>query len=915
MMKKRLLLTAVTLLCWLFLAGAACAEDWRDTATPLTVDTPAEAVIDAEGGYAYFSFTPTETGNYIWVSTAEGLDTYGYVYDADGSQLHSNDDGGEEHNFSMTITLQAGQTYYFGAHFYSTSLTGSFPVRLNSYHGLTSVYADNSNVSVKPNTSATLEVIAETTDGAITYQWYDENGTLLSGETSSTLITGALSYYTQYSCQVSDIYGHQSEVTIYVDIDNGLKAKCLGTQYFDILPQASATLAVSASCDHGALHYQWYQDYDSTLEGEISDTFNTGALTEGSSYRCVVSDDYGNTKDVFFHVYIDNQLTTDPRFQQSVFVPYNTTTTLSLEASCAVGGLTYEWLMEGEVIEGATSSSLITEPIPYRTEYRCKVYDDFGAFVEVVFDVHVENGFKAMARETEIQAQLGGTALLEIDATCNQGELNYDWHIYNTDCPTVIDGPRLELSDAWGTTDITCDVYDDFGNDAHIEFVVMVDKEYHYVAKASVNGAPAVEMIDDMISVAPGDQVVLTIEATSVYDIFLYDWTNVPDEALENNATLTLPAVDRTMHLSCEIEDGSGGIHYVYPTVIIDNQLTAAAIGSTCIEAVAGQPVTMAVEASAASGDIEYEWFLSSVEEYDDYAGDAPSITVTPERDMEHWVCVVSDAYNNYVSIEFTIVLKQPPVLTLNDTLHTEITFDEYYYYSFTPQQTGTYSLIAVGDGDASVSLWAVSGEQLPGKTYYDGYNFTFTATLTAGVKYIYQVHIRDGSDFDFTVVKGTKGAHAGDLTLRKGQTVRMPGAALASDDSAVASVSGMSLTAVNNGETLITVTGDGGQPATYTVRVVSGSTVTLPSGTKTVAAEAFSNDTALRFVTLSGQTTSVGAFAFSNSGIVQLVVPSSSTTIAFSAFYGAKPTILCREGSDAEAMARQRGLIYAYID
>lgn len=77
----------------------------------------------------YLKFTPSVSGKYTFTSNS-GDDTYGYLYDAAKNQLASNDDGGSGYNFSVTYDLVAGQTYYWGARFYSSSKSGSFDVIL-----------------------------------------------------------------------------------------------------------------------------------------------------------------------------------------------------------------------------------------------------------------------------------------------------------------------------------------------------------------------------------------------------------------------------------------------------------------------------------------------------------------------------------------------------------------------------------------------------------------------------------------------------------------------------------------------------------------------------------------------------------------------------------------------------------------
>jgi hypothetical protein len=85
-------------------------------------------VIDEAGEYVYFVFTATQNGNVTFKSAVSGsqYDTYGHLYNANGSQIASNNNGAGNSQFQITYNVVAGQTYYVGARMYSSSQTGTF---------------------------------------------------------------------------------------------------------------------------------------------------------------------------------------------------------------------------------------------------------------------------------------------------------------------------------------------------------------------------------------------------------------------------------------------------------------------------------------------------------------------------------------------------------------------------------------------------------------------------------------------------------------------------------------------------------------------------------------------------------------------------------------------------------------------
>ena len=81
--------------------------------------------------YHYLKFTAPVTGSYVFESfdRPSTSDPYGVLYNAAGSQLTYNDDGGTDlRNFKITYTLTAGQVYILGARQYSSGQSGQFRV-------------------------------------------------------------------------------------------------------------------------------------------------------------------------------------------------------------------------------------------------------------------------------------------------------------------------------------------------------------------------------------------------------------------------------------------------------------------------------------------------------------------------------------------------------------------------------------------------------------------------------------------------------------------------------------------------------------------------------------------------------------------------------------------------------------------
>jgi hypothetical protein len=95
-----------------------------DHALDIKLDTPTYGLIDVTNERVYFKFTVTEAGTYYFYSgDASSEDTYGYLYNADGTVIKEADNQfpgtGYGGHFGIEYELEAG-TYYFAAGYYYT---------------------------------------------------------------------------------------------------------------------------------------------------------------------------------------------------------------------------------------------------------------------------------------------------------------------------------------------------------------------------------------------------------------------------------------------------------------------------------------------------------------------------------------------------------------------------------------------------------------------------------------------------------------------------------------------------------------------------------------------------------------------------------------------------------------------------
>ena len=110
-------------------------EEWQarttfDGAIAIECGAIQKVVIDSEGEKVYFKFVPTETRSYTF-SSQGSLDTYGELYNSAKIQIESSDeDYSFEQNFSITYSLDAGETYYIATGLYDKEAIGTFTITI-----------------------------------------------------------------------------------------------------------------------------------------------------------------------------------------------------------------------------------------------------------------------------------------------------------------------------------------------------------------------------------------------------------------------------------------------------------------------------------------------------------------------------------------------------------------------------------------------------------------------------------------------------------------------------------------------------------------------------------------------------------------------------------------------------------------
>ncbi len=156
----------------------------------LSDEETVDVQIAEEGEKKWFSFTPSKTGYYRFLSTGT-FDTQASLYESlSGDAVAENDDASnDDQNFSISYVMEKDTTYYFQTSMCYEYITGSFQVRI-SY---VSRVVDQAEIKSYPRTTYYLGL-----DTELNFYGMNLNVVYANSTTKSTVDYGNVGYDSQY---------------------------------------------------------------------------------------------------------------------------------------------------------------------------------------------------------------------------------------------------------------------------------------------------------------------------------------------------------------------------------------------------------------------------------------------------------------------------------------------------------------------------------------------------------------------------------------------------------------------------------------------------------------------------------------------------------------------------------------------
>lgn len=538
------------------------------------------------------------------------------------------------------------------------------------------------------------------------------------------------------------------EVTIGEQLSTvSVQASYENKAYLKLVPEKTGQYTLRANSDGNDTVGRLYDaeqnelEYNDDRNDDNLDFEIIYALEQGKTYY-LEAGHYSSSTEVSFDV----EITYSPFaliYEKEVKVCPGERPVLTVQAFSEEGAqISYEWRDQmDETIEGAEGASYTAEAVEYGEEktYTCYVTDDRGNSGAAVFRVIGDSGLTVDAVGGMFRyVTYGESITLEVAASTgeNSGDLTYAW--YMGDDEDVIegaDGPSYTVESVKNNLTVTCVVRDDYVA-AMMPFTVSIQ-----------TGLTVQNDGEEKVTIKPGESRKLSVTASTgeVGGALQYQWSRNGEEI--SGAVSRELVVEKAGEYTCAVEDKYNR-ELVAIQVYVDNRFVISGIeGTTVVKWLnPGEKTTLRAIASAAKGELSYEWkkWDRETSEYK-IVGNTSVLNVSGAEEGQDYQCKISDAYGNERTVYYLINVGKTnsgpelkPGAEISATIEKEV---EIISYPFTPEKTGKYAFYSRGDIDTYAYLYDAWGNLLASEDDNDeGMNFRIDCSLAAGMTYYLEV-------------------------------------------------------------------------------------------------------------------------------------------------------------------------------
>ena len=566
--------------------------------------------------------------------------------------------------------------------------------------------------------------VAASGTAPLSYQW-QLGGANLAGATSATLTLNSVTTGQSggsYSCVVSNAAGTATSSAATLTVNPAVIAPTIMTQPVSQTVTAGANVTFSVAASGTApLSYQWRLG-GANITGATSATLSLTSVTtgqSGGSYTCVVSNSAGVATSSAANLTVNPApvaptITTQP-VSQTVTAGANVS---FIVAASGTAPLSYQWLLNGGNISGATSATLTLTSVTTGQSggsYSCVVSNVAGSATSSAATLTVNPAIIAPTITTPPANQsvtAGANASFTVVAS-GTAPLTYQWRLNGgniageTGATLTLTGVTIGQSGG----SYSCVVSNVAGSATSSAATLTV-------TAAAV--APTITTAPVSQTVTAGTNVTFSVVASGTAPLS-YQWRlNGGNIAGATSSTLTLTSVTTGQ---------SGGSYSVVVTNVAGNATSSAATltvnPAPIAPTITTQPVTQTVTAGtnvsftvAASGTalLSYQWRLNGGNIVGATSATLTLTSVTTGQSGGSYSCFVSNIAGSATSAAATLTVNPAPVAPVITLQPISQTVTAGTNVSFTVAASGTTPL---------TYQWRLNGGNIGGAT-------SATLTLTS---------------------------------------------------------------------------------------------------------------------------------------------------------------------------------------
>jgi len=377
-------------------------------------------------------------------TTASGTSPFTYQWcNSDGSingAINSNYiinqiSGSNSGNYYAEITNSCG-----------TAITNNATLTVNSP---VSISTQPNNITICDNSTATMSITVTGTT-PITYQWYVDGDTVVSGTNSIFSINNAdTANEGNYYVRASNLcnYVQSNSVSLTINETPSITSQPSNTT---VCSGSSSLFSVGAD-GASPLTYQWYY-----VNSEIIGANNTNYIIGQSSpndagtYYVIISNSCGNitSNNSILTVIEPIAITTQPT---DIVICENSTVNFNISATGS-NPLAYQWYNDTGLVVGANANSYIipSTSILNAGSYYCTISNNCGSVTSSVKTLTVNTAPVIIAQSSDDTICEGISEVFQVGVT-GTNPISYQWYKNNTLIPTALSSymsiPSVDTND------------------------------------------------------------------------------------------------------------------------------------------------------------------------------------------------------------------------------------------------------------------------------------------------------------------------------------------------------------------------------------------------------------------------------------------------------------------------------------